>query len=58
MSVVVSEIVFWKYVKEYGIFDEMGTLVGLRDDAPEEAKKSYEDFCRIEKAAAARGERL
>ena len=35
-----------KYTKEelltYGIFDDMGCLVGIKDDAPPEFKAAYE----------------
>ena len=35
---------FWKYADKYGIFDEDGCITGFRDDAPEEAKKSWKKY--------------
>ena len=36
---------FWKYADEYGIFNEEdGCIIGFKDDAPEEAKKSWEEY--------------
>ena len=35
---------YWKILKPYFIYDEEeGEIIGVRDDAPSEAKKAYED---------------
>ena len=48
--------IFWDYLKEYGIYDEEKMeYVGLRDDAPEEVKKSYEEFEKMYNKALAEG---
>lgn len=40
---------FWDYLKEYGIFDEERLeYVGLKDDAPEEVKKSWAEYQKLE----------
>ena len=48
--------IFWDYLKEYGIFDEeLLEYVGLRDDAPEEVKKSWEEYQKLEEKWRAEG---
>ena len=35
---------YWKILQPYFVYDdEEGEIVGVRDDAPVEAKKAYED---------------
>ncbi len=44
-----SHFIFWKYMEEYGIFDsEDGDFIDFRDDAPEEVKKSWEEYLKLE----------
>ena len=51
-----ASFVFWKYLKEYGIFDEeLLEYVGFRDDAPEEVKKSWEEYQKLMKQYEIRG---
>ena len=51
-----SDFAFWDYIDEYGIIDEEeGVVIGLRDDAPEEAKKSWEEFEKLEALAIEKG---
>jgi len=38
------EFDFWPYI----IFDKKGNDIGIRDDAPEEAKKAYKLFHTVE----------
>ena len=38
------EYIFWEYIEDYGIFNEKGDLVSFQDDAPEEVKKSWEEY--------------
>ena len=41
---------FWDYAADYGIFSEVtGALIGFRDDAPEEIKKSWEEYLKLMK---------
>jgi hypothetical protein len=42
---------------EYGIFDDSG-LVGIREDAPEDAKKAYAAFMKAKEEAAKDGAKL
>lgn len=44
-----SHFIFWKYIDKYGVVDEKkGELIGFSDDAPEEVKKSWEEFLKLE----------
>lgn len=36
---------------EYALFDDIGDLAGIKDDAPEEAKKAYSEFMQIQEQA-------
>ena len=47
--------IFWDYLEEYGIYDEDGSLTGFRDDAPEEVKKSWEEYQKLKEKWRAEG---
>jgi hypothetical protein len=42
---------------EYGIFDDSG-LIGIQENAPEEAKKAYAEFIKAKEEAARKGIKL
>lgn len=42
---------------DYGIFDDSG-LIGIQEDAPEEAKKAYANFMKEKEEAEAEGIKL
>lgn len=42
---------------EYGIFDDSG-LIGIQEDAPEDAKKAYVEFVKAKERAAQEGVKL
>lgn len=42
-----SEPIFWDYITH----DEHGRVNGVRDDAPEEMKKAYEEWAKVEEEA-------
>lgn len=42
---------------EYGIFDDSG-LIGIQENAPEEAKKAYAEFIKAKEEAAEDGIKL
>ena len=44
MLIDCTKYIFIQYVKEYGIYDEDGCLVGMKETAPEEVKKSFEEY--------------
>ena len=45
-----DKFIFWKYLDEYGIYDEeLMEYVGLRDDTPDEVKKSWEEYLEFER---------
>ena len=45
MLIEENKFVFGKYLEQYGIYDEnLLEYVGFRDDAPDEAKKSWEEY--------------
>lgn len=51
---------FMKYEDEYGVFRndgdvDDGELIGFRDDAPEEVKKSWEEYLAFVKQCEERG---
>lgn len=50
-----SDFVFWEYIDQYGVFDERGDLVGVKRDAPEEIKASWEEYQKVEAEARAKG---
>lgn len=37
---IVEKSIFW----DYSVFDEDGFLSGIKKNAPDDAKKAYEDF--------------
>ena len=49
-----EEIKFWKYLT----YDEEGFRNGIREDAPEEMKRAYEEFLKMQEAARKRGEKI
>ena len=51
-----GNLFFFEYLEEYGIYDEEKMeYVGIKDDAPEEIKKSYREFEQIYSKALAEG---
>ena len=49
-----DKFIFWKYSNEYGVRRggddvDAGELIGFRDDAPEEVKKSWEEYLEFER---------
>lgn len=44
MTIPEREYVFWKYLRAYGIFNEKGDLIGFKKEAPEEVKKSWQEY--------------
>ena len=50
-----TDFIFWKYVLEYGVFDERGNVVGVREDAPKEIKQSWEEYQKTEALAREKG---
>lgn len=54
-----SKAKFWQYseeyFKQYCIYDEEGTLTGVKDDAPEDFKAAYEEEKKHDEKMAALG---
>lgn len=48
----------FEMIFEYGLFNEIGDLIGLREDAPEEVKEAWQKLKAIYDEAEARGEKL
>ena len=44
MLIDCTQYTFFPYVDDYGIFDEDGCLVGLKEEAPLEARESFEKY--------------
>ena len=43
---MIEKPIFWEYL----IFDEEeGLVIGIKDNAPEEAKKAYEEYNKLKK---------
>ena len=40
---------YYDYVIDYGIHNEDGELIGLREDAPPDVKKAFEEYVAEEK---------
>jgi len=34
---------YWDYLEKYGIYDEIEGYVGIRDDAPDDVKKAFNE---------------
>ena len=53
MSIAPGMYKFWDYdtnvFKKYCIYNEYGELVGLREDAPPDVKKAFEEYVAEEK---------
>ncbi len=43
-----KDFLFWQHIDEYGVFDDFGNLVGIKEDSPEEIKKSWEEYQKVE----------
>lgn len=51
---MITEPIFWKYL----IFDDEGEMAGIKEDAPEDAKKEYKAFIEAEKGLKEQGIKL
>lgn len=51
---MITEPIFWKYL----IFDDEGEMSGIKEDAPEDAKKEYEAFIEAERDLKEQGIKL
>lgn len=51
---MIAEPIFWKYL----IFDDEGEMAGIKEDAPEDAKKEYEAFIDAERDLKEQGIKL
>ena len=50
MLIEKNKFIFEEYLEEYGIYDEeLMEYVGLRDDTPDEVKKSWEEYLEFER---------
>ena len=49
---------FFDYILEYGIFDEDGNIIGIKENAPLEIKESYEEFKIVYNEALKNGAKL
>ena len=50
-----TDFIFWKYIRKYGVFNERGDVVGIKEYAPKEIKVSWKEYQKNEAEARKKG---